>query len=461
MIELKKITAGRAGKKLFGNFSWRINEGDHWLISGPNGSGKTLLLEMLAGHIHITEGKIDIDFIRGKSWDDRFAERKKNIHYIPAHAIQNLLHQNHEQYYQQRYYGVGDERVPMVKDIMGQNVQTLDNLELPESFAINALLGLEINRLSNGQLKKVLLLKVLLTGVPKLLLLDYPFEGLDITSRKDLCDLIDFMATKYGTQIIVVDQHHHLPNVVNKKLTLRDFHIASEESFEPSSDKVKPFEMRTLYHADIREPVIEIKDLKIQYGETVILEKFNWTVRKGERWALVGRNGAGKTTLFSMIFADHPMAYSQEIYLFGRRRGSGESIWDIKRRISYLGPEQMSYLSPNHITMTARQFIRSASRKWDQQLFTQLADAFDAASFLDKPVRVLSSGELQIVLIVNCLMSKGEVVLLDEPFQFLDSTQKSRLTAYLSTYLDHDSTLILITHYENDLREWTDYTKRI
>ncbi|MEJ0028864.1 MAG: ATP-binding cassette domain-containing protein [Bacteroidota bacterium] len=86
-----------------------------------------------------------------------------------------------------------------------------------------------------------------------------------------------------------------------------------------------------------KEVVVEIRDLKIQYGDTVILKDFNWTVDRGDRWALVGANGSGKTTLFSVIFADHPLAYSQQVYLFGKRRGTGESIWDVKSRINSHG----------------------------------------------------------------------------------------------------------------------------
>jgi molybdate transport system ATP-binding protein len=211
----------------------------------------------------------------------------------------------------------------------------------------------------------------------------------------------------------------------------------------------------------LADSVVEVNNLRIQYGEHVILQDFNWRVSKGERWALVGRNGAGKTTLFSMIFADHPLAYSQSVYLFGRRRGTGESIWDIKRRISYLGPEQLSYLSPAHIHMSAYEFLTGTLKHWDTIRFAQLAAAFDAETFLQLPVRVLSSGQLQIVLIMQCLLTECELLLLDEPFQFLDVERKDALNHVLNTYLDENKTLILITHYASDLQQWTNHTKHL
>lgn len=462
MIELKKIDVLKSGIRLFKDFSWRIEQGEHWLVTGPNGSGKTILLEILQGIVHIPKGEVHIDFIEGQTWDERYAIRRRLIHYLPAHAIASLLKQHEGLYYQQRYYGIGDERIPRVRDVLGADLYKIKALKIPESFSIDALLQLEITRLSNGQLKKVLLTKVMLSGIPKLLLLDYPFEGLDEKSRRDLCDFIDYIAENHNTQIVLVDHHHVLPKVMNRNLILENFKIARQQVFHhtPSATNVnKPSKTGVRPHPG--QNIVDIRNLRIQYSDTVILDNFNWTVNKGERWALIGRNGAGKTTLFSMIFADHPMAYSQEIYLFGKRRGTGESIWDIKRRINYLGPELISYLSPQQILMSGREFLKSSSAGWDAVAGEQLLVAFEAERFIDKPVRFLSSGELQVLLMIGCFLKKGELLLLDEPFQFLDARQKSNLTLYLRRELSKDTTLILITHYEDDLREWTDLTKRI
>jgi molybdate transport system ATP-binding protein len=292
------------------------------------------------------------------------------------------------------------------------------------------------------------------------LLLDYPFEGLDVTSRAELCQFIDFIASVYGTQILLVDHHHQLPSCLTHRLVLSKGHLASQSELN-LSDVDRPAVVRKEPVAIMADPVIEIKDLKIQYDATVVLENFNWTIRKGERWALIGRNGAGKTTLFSMIFADHPMAYSQDICLFGRRRGTGESIWDIKKRISYLGPELMSYLSPEQTVLTARAYLHTVVRPWEESRFNNLLESLEASAFIEKPMRMLSSGEQQVVLIIACLMRDTEMLLLDEPFQFLDDHQKRNFRTYLSSHLRSDQTLILITHYEEDLREWTDYTKRL
>jgi molybdate transport system ATP-binding protein len=462
MIEIRNAVVIKSGNKLFDNFSWTINDGEHWVITGPNGSGKTTLLELISGAIHLPRGELTFSFIDGDTWDERYTQRKRKVHYIPANAIHTVLSEAQGLYYQQRYYDMGGERIPLVMHVLGKAKDEIKSLPIPESFSIDHLLNLEVTRLSNGQLKKVLLLKALLAEIPNVLLLDYPFEGLDFDSREDLCDFIDFLATTYGVQIILVDHHHHLPKVINRKLVLNSFAIEREEAVAeslavevPTQNSPKSGESHS------RVPVVEILELKIQYQDHIVLQNFNWTVRQGDRWALIGKNGSGKTTLFSMIFADHPMAYSQQIWLFGRRRGSGESIWDIKRRIAYVGPELVSYLSPKSIALSARDYIRSINKKLDEISLNTIVDHFAAQVFIDKPVRSLSSGELQLMAIMNCFLTEKELLLLDEPFQFLDPLQRRNLSRFLQSHLHPETTLILITHYANDLVEWTNLTKRV
>jgi molybdate transport system ATP-binding protein len=482
MIDFLNVSAGRPGIPLLKDFNWRIEAGENWLIKGPNGSGKTLLLELLAGKTQPTNGELHIDFIDGSSWDERYAQRKRLIHYVPTHAVQSLLKQDQHQYYQQRYYSIGDQQQTTVFDVLGHGREALASLNLPPEFSIDPLLSVEANRLSNGQLKKLLLIKVLLSGIPRLMLFDYPFEGLDRASRLALCRFIDYLIDTHAMQVVMVDHHNELPARMNRVLVMNQFrrlmtepgteatplpviqnHTGINVDQQPTDQSA--FDVvqytKTIPSTASSDSVVEVTDLKIQYGETVILKDFNWRVNKGEHWALVGRNGAGKTTLFSMIFADHPMAYSQNVYLFGRKRGTGESIWDIKRRISYLGPEQLSYLSPEHIHTSAHEYLLRSLKQWDTPQFSRLAAAFDADKFLHLPVRALSSGQLQIVLVMQCLLTDCELLLLDEPFQFLDDERKAALNSVLNTYLDERKTLILITHYASDLEQWTKHTKHL
>ena len=456
MIDLHNITVSRSGRKLFENLNFKIAPGENWVIHGANGSGKTTLLEIIAGAIHPLSGEVKYSFIQGDDWEERFHERQEKIHYIPAHAIQTFLNGYQGLFYQQRYYSMGDTHLPKVKDVIGENLNKLKTVDFPPSFDINNLLELELTRLSNGQLKKVLILVNLLKSTPKFLLLDYPFEGLDLESRKDLIHFIDHTAQAFAIQVIMIDHHHELPKIINRRLVLHDFKISKAEDIEPLPGLAGKMDRVTVNQAKRKNtaPVVELKELTIQYGKKKIMENVNWTINKGERWALTGKNGSGKTTLFSLIYADHPMAYSQKVFLFGRRRGSGESIWDIKKRINYLGPEQIHFLNPKGLLITGREYLTGQHNKNEKHL-KKLIDFFQAKDFIDHPVRWLSSGQLQIMLLIGFFMWDKELLLLDEPFQFLDPDHIKRVTEYMNTYLDRNVTLVLIAHYEKDILQWT------
>jgi molybdate transport system ATP-binding protein len=454
MIEVKDVSVRRAGVPLLQDITWRIAAGEHWVINGANGAGKTWLLELLAGNIHPTTGEVVYDFVQGATWDDRFALRKKHIHYIPAHALQIFLRQ-HEMFYQQRYYSMGDERVPRVKDILGVNADAFDALGMPATFNVASLLEIEVTRLSNGQLKKVMILQNLVRGLPSVLLFDYPFEGLDHASRADLATFLDGLARHHGITLIMTDHGHHLPEAINRRLVMAAGTVKAVEAAQPSSPSTSPVATTTATQQQEGTPIVEMKGVAIRYGSRTILEDFHWTIRQGERWALTGRNGSGKTTLFSLIFADHPMAYSQPVFLFGKRRGSGESIWDIKNRINYFGPELISYLAPQYRPETARAWIVQQHRQLNQPALAHAIEHFHAQGFIDRPVKTLSSGQLQVMLIISNLVSGRELLLLDEPYQFLDPANKERLNDYLQEHLHASTTLVLITHYEEDITRWT------
>jgi len=453
MILVENVSITKSGKKLFQNFNWKINHGENWIIKGTNGSGKTTLLELLAGVIHPVEGEINYSFVSGDNWEEHYQQRKQKIHYLPVDAALSQINQ-HDLFYQQRYYSLGDEFVPTVKELLSEEVvRQIHQFKFPTSLNIDHLLNLKVTRLSNGQSKKVMILKNLAQQIPNVLLLDYPFEALDRQSRKELKAFLDFLVTEHSVQLIITDHDSELPSSITHQLILKDFRITEDNPFL-SSPSISSYELDgkdKVTHSDV---VVEMKELAIQYGEVTIIKNLNWIVRKGERWALTGRNGSGKTTLFSLIFADHPLAYSEKVYLFGKRRGTGESIWDIKSRVNYLGPEQMTFANTKNNSISAREFILSQSKISNKEKLVELTHHFDVNHLMEYPVRVLSSGQLQIVFIIGCFLSQKELILLDEPFRFLDPVQKGRVNRYLQNHLDENTTLVMITHDEKDLTQW-------
>lgn len=461
MIHLDNITVAKGGRTLFRDFSFHVAADEHWVIQGRNGSGKTTLLQLLAGTLSPISGKISHSFIQGHNWDTLYVERQNKIHFVPTHWLQMVLASSDNVFYQQRYYSIGDERLPKVSDIIGGDANALMDLRFPGNFDISKLLNLPVTRLSNGQLKKVMILRQLAKNMPRVLILDYPFDGLDAESRADLSDFISSIAKQFGIQVILSDHGENLPSVINRRLVLDNFQIseisAPQHPVAPDAVNATAISDNSGSHED---PIVELQDVTIEYGGKRIISGLNWRIRRGERWALTGRNGSGKTTLFSLIYADHPMAYSQKVYLFGKRRGTGESIWEIKRRINYFGPEHIHFFDQRLKSLTGREFINSQSHKGVNRL-TDLIEFFDADGYIDLAIRQLSSGQLQMVLLMNMFLDNKELLLLDEPFQFLDPVNHERVTSYLNHYLDGNTTLILITHYEKDVARWTQHRMRL
>lgn len=460
MISLKDVTVSKRGVKLFEGFNLHLREGEHWLIQGENGSGKTALLQLIAGIVHPHSGQVSYDFISGNDWDTLYKQRQEKIHFVPAQWLHAFLSGFDGLFYQQRYYTMDDTELPKVRDVFGDDLSALRTFTFSDNFDIRALLDLPLTRLSNGQLKKVIVLRQLVKNIPKILIMDYPFDGLDARSRADLSQFINDLATQFRIQVMLVDHGDTFPSVMNRKLILREFKIDRIEDLVVKKTSESSYNKPTAgVHKDTG-PVVEMQDLTIQYGDKKILSNVNWRINKGERWALTGKNGSGKTTLFSLIYADHPMAYSQKVFLFGKRRGTGESIWDIKKRINYFGPEQIHFLNAGSIGITARQHIISQKHRRAERL-PELIEFFDAGKYIDKPVRFLSSGELQMALLMNMFLDDKELLLLDEPFQFLDPENHEKVTKYLNQHLDEDVTLVMITHDERDVSQWTQLRKTL
>jgi molybdate transport system ATP-binding protein len=442
MIQLRDVAVNLHNSSLWNNLNLTFDDNVNYLIHGPNGSGKTTLLKLLSGNLRPKGGVVHYSFIPElNDWDERYQLRKQLVHFIPTHALHDVI-TSHDFYYQQRYYTIEGE-TQTVRQYLGDRVNKLHTIQLPDSFNIDHLLNLEMTRLSNGQIKKVIILSQLLDSIPKVLLLDYPFEGLDADSRKELSEFLDHLSTEHSVQLIVADHDDpQLLKSVSKVVDLGHAPIIVHDRTSPPSlsegglcgnsddpqllksvskvvdlgyapiiihDRTLPLSLSEgglcgsdAPHPSTAEPVVEMRDVTIRYGDKVIIDKLNWTIRKGERWALTGRNGSGKTTLFSLIFADHPMAYSEKVFLFGKRRGSGESIWDIKRRISYLGPEQLHFLDSITENKNVREYLMSA----DPLKMKKFVDAFDLTHLLERKLNQLSNGELQLVLLMSLFAAK-------------------------------------------------------
>lgn len=207
------------------------------------------------------------------------------------------------------------------------------------------------------------------------------------------------------------------------------------------------------------EPRIVLNDGVVSYNDRPILHHLSWRVNPGEHWQIVGPNGAGKSTLLSLITGDHPQGYSNDLTLFGRRRGSGETIWDIKKHIGYVSSSlHLDYrvsttvrnviLSGYFDSIGIYQAVSDRQRKLAQQWLDILGIDKRTA---DAPFHSLSWGQQRLALIVRALVKHPTVLILDEPLQGLDPLNRQLVRRFVDVLIRQGETqLLFVSHHAED-----------
>lgn len=205
--------------------------------------------------------------------------------------------------------------------------------------------------------------------------------------------------------------------------------------------------------------MVKLNKVSIRYDDRTILKELDWTVRRGEKWALSGENGAGKSTLLSLVCADNPQSYACDISLFGRKRGTGESIWEIKKHIGYVSPEMhRAYLKNLPAIEIVASGLHDSIGLYKRPQESQMAacewwmDVFGIAALKDKPFLQLSSGEQRLALLARAFVKDPELLILDEPLHGLDTYNRRRVKKIIEAFCRRqDKTMIMVTHYESEL----------
>lgn len=471
IIRLQGGVARNPQMRLDAPADFDLTEDEHIAITGPNGAGKSLLVDMLTGKLPLREGTLTYDFYPSKS-----NAAYDNIRYMTFRDTYGAADTNY--YYQQRWNAHEQDDVPEAWELLGIGSSNTDDLKdkLLDRFGIHALLKRKIISLSSGELRKFQLVKALLTR-PRVLIIDNPFIGLDNKARSLLKETFEQISSWGTLQIIFVLSiaeeipafiTHVIP-VCGKKVGAKIPREKSETHTRPVTFLPDPALTQRMAHIPVQteksafatqqESVIELHHINIVYDHHTILQLPEWTVRQGEKWALSGDNGAGKSTLLSLICADNPQSYACDITLFGRKRGSGESIWEIKKRIGYVSPEMHRAYQKNLPTIDIvasglHDSIGLYRRTQPEQLDTcrWWMETFGIADLEQRMFLQLSSGEQRLVLLARAFVKDPDLLVLDEPLHGLDTTNRMKTKQIIEAFCRRENkTLIMVTHYENEL----------
>jgi molybdate transport system ATP-binding protein len=470
VVELENATVTRGGRTVLSGLNWTLREGETWAVVGPTGSGKTTLAEVLLGKHSPGNGVVRWPLL------DRLRANGRAVDY-PSQAIAHVTFREESRlfsyaghYYQQRFeFADSDEPLSLATFLRtGTNTTDSDVNEIAERLGVREQLPQPFMTLSNGQTRRARLARALL-GKPELLILDDPFIGLDADGRSALTALLGELV-RQGERLVLICRADMVPAWVTHTLE------CGTRNAECGTNEPKPHEATAtapslIPYSTLRIPrfteIVNLRNVTVTHSGKRILDGITWTIRAGERWAVVGPNGSGKTTLLSLLCGDHPQAYANDIQLFGRRRGSGETIWDVKRNVGLVSPEFHLYftepLTAGRAAATGF-FDALADRPTapvQDSRVRELFAAFGIANVHDRPFRSLSTGEQRLVLLARALVKRPPLVILDEPFQGLDAERVGVCRAWLDSELKEDQTLLFVTHELAELPRCVTKTLRL
>lgn len=443
-----------------------LAEGEHIAIVGPNGAGKSILVDTLTGRWPLLMNEVKYDFSPSPS-----KMAYDNIKYIAFRDSYGDADGNY--YYQQRWNAHDLDETPIVRDLLPEATNAKLKTALYDLFGMETMLDKHIILLSSGELRKFQLTKTLLSN-PRVLIMDNPFIGLDAKTRDQLHALLRELTRVTALQVILIlSKTDDIPSFITHvipvenrlcgdKITLETYLAGCKPAPERVLSKEKEERILALpysddlYHTD---HVVDLNKVSIRYGERTILKELDWSVKCGEKWALSGDNGSGKSTLLSLVCADNPQSYACDITLFGRKRGSGESIWEIKKHIGYVSPEMHRAYLKNlpAIDIVASGLHDSVGlynrpRPEQMEVCEWWMDIFGIANLKERSFLQLSSGEQRLVLLARAFVKDPELLILDEPLHGLDLINRRLVKDIIETFCQRkDKTMIMVTHYQEEL----------
>ena len=472
-----------------------ITRGEQIAIVGDNAAGKTRLVEVLTGHYPLLLNEVHYDFSPSKlrlasenmkyiSFRDSYGDKDGNYYYQQRwnqHDIADDTPTAGEllnDFYLKADQTIGQDLSPEERKQEQERRGTLRR-KLASMFHLESLAPKYIISLSSGELRKFQMAKALGTN-PRVLILDNPFIGLDAPTRKDFRLLLETLVRETELLVVLVlSKRDDIPDFITHvlpveglrllpKMSLAEYRKQYASLTAPILNKemkqwIANLPVRDFSDSDFYptagDEILRFCDVNIRYGEHTILHSLNWTVHEGERWALSGPNGSGKSTLLSLVCADNPQAYACNIVLFGHRRGTGESIWQIKRHIGYVSPEMhRAYLKDipaidvvaSGLSDSVGLYVRPKPEQ--KQICLSWMRVFGVEKLADTTFLRLSSGEQRLCLLARAFVKDPELLILDEPLHGLDDRNRSLVRQIISHFcLRPHKTLVMVTHYEEEL----------
>ena len=522
LISINNCRIENSKETLLQNINWTYESGQAWLVIGPNGGGKAEFLNALANEAGIRfvgNEKNEGDRPLNQSTSSYFSSFEKSVEIVSLEKAAKIIEEeriNDESDYVEGGIDHGRSGRIFISQSLDNSIKK--NSSLPE-FAkklekdpsiklcgIEKILDRGLKYMSTGEIRRTLLARALISG-KKLLILSDPFAGLDKESRTILLEFFNSITERqikkpennsFPHIILAMERWNEIPENIShviefsnkeisfcgckedylKKLNQRDnnhlmekkelkdsfYEIIQTPSKGENSEGTVLSKSSTSEGTDLSASskiLVEMKNVNVGWGDNRVLKNINWKLFEGNHWLIRGPNGSGKTTFLELITGDNQQVYSNEIYMFGKKRGSGESIWDIKKNlgiVSYRMHVEYRMLGgtslQNVIISGLRDSIGLYGKASDLEISTAkkwlaLAKLQDRA---DENFGNLSYGEQRAVLILRAVVKSPKILILDEPCHGLDENYRFKILELLELIAEQKTTTLLhVTHDPSEM----------
>ncbi|HTO35034.1 MAG TPA: ATP-binding cassette domain-containing protein [Flavobacterium sp.] len=477
LIHVTNASVSFNKKPIFNDFNFSVKAGDHLAITGPDFSGKSTLLKCLAGKQMLSSGTIQrqfIDeFIKSHKVEDPFFFSHQLTAYLDVrHSFKNLQNLK-SHFYQQRYNASFSGDSLTTEEFLNEAASKSqwkgfwDFKKVVDLLNLDSLLSKHLIKLSNGESRRVRLGEALIKN-PLILFLNQPLVGIDVETRKKFDSIFKAISDSKITLVIACHENE-IPSIFNKVVKMQKGKtplIYDRANFQPAEIKTEPKIISDLDKIPLSlknhpkyADIVKMKDVTVKYNDKPVLKEINWSIKQGERWSLSGPNGSGKSTLLSLINGDHPQAYANDIILFDKKRGSGESIWEIKKNIGFVSPELFQFFPANITCKKAISsgffdtigFFKKINADQEKSVM-QWIDLFNLSEYANQPLRNLPATMQRLTLLARALVKNPVLLILDEPCQGFGLSQQIHFKNILDSLTQQNNiTWIYVTHHQEQL----------
>ncbi|WP_199455004.1 molybdate ABC transporter ATP-binding protein ModF [Vibrio owensii] len=436
---------------------WQIDTGQSWGIFSSEGDIGSMLGDLLCGEIKPESGQLNIEgcHIAQVSLSEQQRLLELEIEKDDTDFLDRI--DQGSSVYQLIFEVCQDEAFTQTL------IEDLDLSHLTES-------GFRV--LSTGETRRVMLARALATK-PDLVLLDNPFTGLDIAHRASLATYLQTLSQSVQ-MLITFSRESDMPDWIERIALFNGGKLDStmdKQSWDKhpiiaqikSQSKKQSEEMMTLirqhqHSTHFDNPIFEIKNGKVEYTEKTIFTDLNWRIDKGQHWQVKGPNGCGKSTLLGLIFGDHPQCYSNDIHIFGKKRGTGETIWEIKQHIGMVSSAlHLQY----RVNCSALEVILSGfydsiglysqPSKKEINIAKEWLTILHMEQYEKTSFKQLEYGQQRLLLIARAIVKQPTLLILDEPYQGLDYLGRVLVKNTLELIAKENlSQLLYVSHYQED-----------